>query len=195
MRLAAPSINAHTLGKHRTEVGAFRVVAAGDLLHVPKASAVLDVEQGGSLEIPGDDIAPPRELEVLVGLVDRDWRSDAAQPRCLKLAHRSMDKVRRSVRRSATGRGRGRIDPHVERNGDPDIRVERDVAARLRLVDHRCSDVGHRSDLAQAQPAQATLLADPGRKDTPDPPQRGVRSGLAPRHGSSSHAAMEARAT
>jgi hypothetical protein len=72
VRLRPEGPDAEARRERRSQPLSLRVVGAGGLLDVRQSRAILEMEQGGSVEIPGDDVCPPGELVVLVRLVERD---------------------------------------------------------------------------------------------------------------------------
>jgi hypothetical protein len=91
--LARPARDAEPIAERLRQERALVVVRAGHVLEVREAGAILDVQQGAALEVPGDDIGPSRELVVLIRLVDAGWDAQAAEVRSLELAHRRVHRV------------------------------------------------------------------------------------------------------
>ena len=101
---AGPATDAQPLAERRAEVCAFRVVAAGDLLQVGETGPILDVQQRPRVDVPSDQVCPPRELVVLIRLIDPEPNPRSPQSRGLELAHRRMHQIRRLSSAIATRR-------------------------------------------------------------------------------------------
>lgn len=75
--LATPLPHAEPLRQGIAEVCALRIEASGRVLEVGKPRPVLQMKQGRAIRIPGDDVGTPRELVMLVRLVDPDRQPSA----------------------------------------------------------------------------------------------------------------------
>ena len=82
------------VSQHRREVVPLGVEAAGDLLQIREARAVLDVQEPRRLHGPGKDVGASGELVVLIWMVDGDPIAQRGKLACLELAHGRMDEVR-----------------------------------------------------------------------------------------------------
>ena len=91
--LDGPAIDTNSLRQRPPKVRALGVVAAGHVLEVGEAGAVLDVQQRRALDVPRDQVGAAGKLEVLVWLVDADSEAVPAQAGCLELRHRRVHRV------------------------------------------------------------------------------------------------------
>jgi hypothetical protein len=128
-----PRRSAMTDGRYR------RLAEAPDrFLEIRKARPVLDVEQCPTRQIPREYVRPPRELEVLIGLVDRHREAVVRHPRRDHLAHRGVNRVLRSDIRGPSARV-DQVQVRFETESARDGCVRRKARDRpvLDRVDHR----------------------------------------------------------
>jgi hypothetical protein len=98
MRFAPPPANARPVGQFRTEIAALGIEGAEGILQVREPGLVFDVEEVATFGRPRHDVRAPRELEVLVGLVQTDIQTEPAEMGRLHLTHRRVDRVDRAGR-------------------------------------------------------------------------------------------------
>lgn len=99
-----PARDVETPGKVGCQVGALRVVGAGERLDIWESGAVLDVEQRPTRAVDRKDIGSAGELVVLIRLVQEHLAAAAAHVCRLHLAHHRVDRI-------VTSRGRGDRSP------------------------------------------------------------------------------------
>jgi hypothetical protein len=162
--LVSPAPDIETVGQCSPEIGAFGVERSSRLLQVREPRPVLEVKKRQPIGIPGDDIRPPRELEMLIWLVDGNSESMGPKAGGFQFTHGRMDRIRGSRGGQPTpwGGGQDDLSSEAERDGHPSVGVERPRSAALEAGDlsHRESTRGceppHRPTSAEA------LLADRG---------------------------------
>lgn len=95
------------------------------------------MQQGPSIEVPGQQVRPPRELVVLIRLIDGDREAKPPHVSGLQLAHGSVDGILRSSDdRCASPRiDQVHLDPKPERLGQPHRGLERGQLTPLHKVD------------------------------------------------------------
>ena len=113
VRLAVESAKVDALGHRGGEMVSLGVEAARYRLDIRESRPVLEVQEGATLEVPGDDVRPARELVVLVRLVDTDREPATAKVGDLQLAHGRVDQVGAGEQITCAGAGRRR------RHGSP----------------------------------------------------------------------------
>jgi hypothetical protein len=162
MRLATESsAQSESLREDHRHVQPLRVVRASDGLQVGEPRAVLDVEQGLELERPRDDVRATGELEVLIGLVDRNGVPQVAKSRRLDLGHGGVHEIDLAVDGSALGRvGERQIQPHPERVGEACVRVDRPDSSGFDAVNSGRRETGALRQRLEAPPSPRPLFTN-----------------------------------
>lgn len=97
MRFTRPASDSDPLTERLRQVRALRIEAAGHLLEVRKAGAVLQVQQGSGVGVPGHDVRSAGELIVLVRLIEADADAQRSQMSHRELAHRRVNEIDRQI--------------------------------------------------------------------------------------------------
>jgi hypothetical protein len=171
IRDGCEAAHSEPLRDHAREIGTLGVVAANRVLQVRKTGPVLDVQEGPTGQIPGQDVCSAGELVVLVWLVDRDPESVAGHSSGDHLAHGRMDRIL-----SADCRSLSRVD---ERQVEFEIECIRDrrvdLEARPAPVFHRMNRGGRYAGTA-SELTETPVPSSPSLRDH-DPDVAGEAAG------------------
>lgn len=105
MRLARPSTDPDAFPERLTQVCPLRIEASSRFLEVRKSRPILQVKEGGSVELPGDHVSTARELVMLVGLIDAHSIAKLPEMRCLELAHETRPRARQATASTTAAAG------------------------------------------------------------------------------------------
>jgi hypothetical protein len=148
------------------------------------------MEQPAGADVPGQDIGPAGELEVLIRLVDRNAGPERAEATRLELAHRRVDQVRLAwvVMRPTSRVDHLELEPKAERLGEAGVQLEAGRPTGLHLQDAAGGESGPVGQLPQRQVATDPLLMDGSAHERaeaergPGGADRGRTAGRAWRH-------------
>jgi hypothetical protein len=155
------------------QVGPLGVVAAERILDVRESCAVLDVDEGRSLDRPSDHVCPARELEVLERLIEANLKAEPSELSRLDLAHGSVDGVLADGRPCASPAriAEADLEPEAKRLGQPKVGLEARHAARLDRVHGRESDAGEGGQSPDGHSAPFSLGAERDSDASREAPQ------------------------